>query len=232
LNAVAGGGSFFTFPMLLFTGMNPIVANATNTMAIWPGTIASVAAYRREIAANRHRMPMLVTTSFLGSIIGALLLLKTSASTFASLVPYLLLFATLLFTFSGLVMQLLRRWKTVHLNLAGAFIVQMLIAAYGGYFGGGMGIMMLAMLSMMGLTHIHEMNALKTMLSGTINAVAVIIFIAAGIIAWPQAILMMIGAILGGYVGAHCARQIPGEYIRRFVIVVGFALTLYFFIKN
>lgn len=231
LNSVAGGGSFFTFPMLLFTGMNPIIANATNTMALWPGNIAGVFAFKKELKANRHKLPVFITTSLIGSGIGALLLLATPEATFSWLIPYLLLFATVLFAFSNTMTKLLHKWRSVHVGSTGSIILQLVIAAYGGYFGGGMGIMMLAMLSFMGLTNIHEMNALKTLLATTINAIAVLIFIIAGIIAWPQAVIMITGAVMGGYGGAYYSKRVSASKVRKFVILNGFIMTVYFFLK-
>ena len=237
MNSVAGGGSFFTFPMLLFTGMNPIVANATSTMALWPGMVASVVAYRSEIAANRARLPMLMLPSLIGSVIGAIVLLKTPAQTFSVLVPYLLLLATLLFAFSPLISQTLAKRaeegrRSLKVSTSVSFALQMIIGAYGGYFGGGMGIMMLAMLALMGLTRIHEMNALKTVLTTIINGVAIVIFVAAHIIAWKEALLMLVGAVMGGYGGAYFSRRLPPRYVRWFVIATGFTLTVYFFMKG
>jgi uncharacterized membrane protein YfcA len=237
LNSVAGGGSFFTFPILLFTGMNPIMANATSTIAVWPGTLASVLAYRDEIKANKAKLPKLVASSFIGSVLGAFVLLNTPTSVFTGLIPYLLLVATLLFSFSSIITRKLKERRelgkrSLHVNPLASFFIQIVIAFYGGYFGGGMGIMMLAMLSFMGLTHIHEMNALKSTLGSVINGVAVVIFIIAGIVAWPQAIVMLTGSIIGGYFGAHYARKISPDKIRYFVIGVGCILTVYFFMKS
>ena len=231
LNSVAGGGSFFTFPALIFTGMNPIIANATSTIAIWPGSVASVFAYKDEIAANKQRLPSLMLTSLIGSIIGAFVLIKTPETTFLNIIPYLLLLATTLFAFSGTITKHLKELRSVHMGAKGAFILQTVIALYGGYFGGGMGIMMLAMLSFMGLTQIHEMNALKTVLGSVINGVAVLIFIMAGIIAWHQAVIMIVGSVIGGYFGAIYAKKVDAAKVKKFVIFVGLTMTTYFFIR-
>ncbi|GER87717.1 UPF0721 transmembrane protein [Dictyobacter vulcani] len=238
LNSVAGGGSFFTFPALIFAGVPPIPANATSTVALWPGSIAGAGAYRRELTAiDRRLMIALVITSAVGGILGAILLLITPPSIFKMLLPYLLLVATLLFTFSGPVTKRLRVGKvgksalsTKH--LVGVSIAQFVIAVYGGYFGGGIGILMLATLALMGLENIHVMNGLKTVLASCINGVAVITFVVVRAVYWPQAILMIIGAIIGGYAGAYYARELDPRWIRTFVIVVGFAMTLFFFIKG
>ncbi len=214
LNAVAGGGSFFTFPSLIFTGVPPIAANATSTAALWPGSIASIGAYRRELAAqNPILLFLLVDTSLIGGMLGAVLLLRTPQGIFVTLLPYLLLTATLLFTFSGPVTKLfhvrnMEKRALSPANLIGLAIVQLIISIYGGYFGGGIGILMLATLAVMGMEDIHMMNALKTLLTTCINGVAVITFILAGAVFWLQALVMILGAILGGYGGAYYARKI------------------------
>ncbi len=240
LNSVAGGGSFITFPVLLFTGVPPINANATSTVALWPGSVASTGAYREELAKQeRTRLLVLGGTSLVGGVLGALLLLRTSQTTFVRLVPYLLLMATLLFAFSGPITNRLRRrnvetkkerfsWS----GLVGIALLQLVIAIYGGYFGGGIGILMLATLGLMGMENIHEMNALKTLLTSFINGVAVITFIIAGAVVWLQAILMVAGAIIGGYGGAYFARQIDPRLVRGFVILVGITMTIYFFLRG
>jgi uncharacterized protein len=239
LNSVAGGGSFITFPALIFSGVPPIQANATSTVALWPGSLASVGAYRKEIAKqNRVLMLVLVSTSLVGGILGAILLLRTSQSTFVRLIPYLLLLATLLFAFSPLITARLRKreptTKETHiswLRLVGISLLQLIIAIYGGYFGGGIGIMMLASLGIMGMENIHEMNGMKTVLQSCINGVAVITFIIAGAVFWLQAIVMILGAIVGGFSGASLARRLDQRLIRGFVILVGTVMTIYFFVK-
>ncbi len=238
LNAVAGGGSFFTFPSLIVTGISAIQANATSTVALWPGTIASVGAYRRELVKQKRTLLfLLVGTSLIGGVLGAILLLKTSQSIFVRLIPYLLLLATLLFAFSGSITTRLRsrsiaKTRLSRRSLIGLSVAQLIISIYGGYFGGGIGILMLATLALMGLDNIHEMNALKTLLASCINGIAVVTFIIAGAIVWPQAILMIFGAILGGYGGAYYARKIDPRWVRLFVITVGIALTIYFFFRS
>ena len=238
LNSVAGGGSFFTFPSLIFAGITPIVANATSTVALWPGSIASAGAYRRELTRqNRLLLILLIGTSLVGGVLGAILLLRTPASIFVALLPYLLLTATLLFTFSGPVTKRLHV-RTIEKSvlsipsLVGISIAQFIIAIYGGYFGGGIGILMLATLALMGMEDIHMMNGLKALLTACINGVAVITFILAGIVVWLPALVMIVGATIGGYGGAYYARKIEQKWIRLFVMVVGFGLTLYFFIHK
>lgn len=235
LNSVAGGGSFISFPTLIFTGVPAVTANATSTVALWPGSIASAGAYRNELTIRRTTVA-LILASLVGGLLGAELLLRTPPATFARLIPYLLLVATLLFSFgNALTSRLRRRFPKVSgsplLSLVGIVLIQLVIATYGGYFGGGIGILMLAALSLMGMENIHEMNALKTLLASCINGVAVIAFIIAGAVVWPQALLMLVGAIGGGYGGAHYARQLDPRLVRRFVMLVGFGMTIYFFLR-
>lgn len=244
LNAVAGGGSFFSFPALLLTGVPPIQANATSTVALWPGSLASVGAYRRELAAlDRVVVVTLGITSLIGGILGALLLLITPQETFLGLVPYLLLLATLLFALSPYITALLRKRKKVSQEvetkapmsrgtLAIIIPVQFIIAVYGGYFGGGIGIMILASLSLLGMENIHEMNGLKTLLQTSINGVAVITFIIARAVFWPQTLVMIVGAIVGGYGSVSIARKLDPRLIRGFVLLVGTGLTIYFFVRR
>ena len=237
LNSVAGGGTFITLPALIFTGVLPINANASSTVALWPGSIASVWAYRKEFANQRRLVTILLSiTSLIGGILGAELLVRTSQTTFVKLLPYLLLLATVLFALSCPITTRLHGKTTLKnrqswLTLVGISSLQLVIAIYGGYFGGGIGILMLATLGLMGMENIHEMNAMKTLLTTFINGVAVIIFIIRGIVVWPQAIVMVIGAIIGGYTGAYFARKIDQRVIRGFVILVGVSMTIYFFLR-
>ncbi|HAG99457.1 MAG TPA: hypothetical protein DDW33_15520 [Ktedonobacter sp.] len=238
LNSVAGGGSFITLPSLIFVGIPPINANATSTVAIWPGSVAGMGAYRKELAKQRRLVVILLSiTSLIGGVLGAELLLSTSQATFVKLLPYLLLIATVLFALSGPITARMHRKTTLQnrlpwLTLAGISVLQLIIAIYGGYFGGGIGILMLASLGLMGMENIHEMNAMKTLLATLINGVAVIIFILRGVVAWPQTIVMVVGAIIGGYAGAYYARKIDQRWIRGFVILVGVGMTIYFFVRG
>ncbi len=234
LNAVAGGGSFVAFPALLFVGVPPIPANATNCFSLWVGTTASGGAYRNRFSLSRRVMVPLVLTSIIGGLLGAFLLLKTPAHTFMRVLPWLMLGATLLFAF-GKKLTGRRPWGLEHdastAALVGASLFELVVAVYGGYFGGGVGIMNLAMLAALGMTDIHAMNALKVLLGGVINGVAVVAFIAKGAIYWPQAIVMTVGAVGGGYFAAHYAQKLPQPWIRAFVLLVGSGMTVYFFVK-
>ncbi len=235
LNAVAGGGSFIAFPALLFTGVAPVAANATNTLALWIGVTASGGAYRKRMNISRRVMIPLVVTSVIGGVAGAFLLIKTPAQTFLHVIPWLMLAATLLFAFgkhlTGRISAGIGR-DASNKAVAGASIFELIVSVYGGYFGGGIGIMNLAMFAAMGMTDIHEMNALKVILGAVINGVATVMFIALGAIVWPQAIVMTIGATLGGYASAHYAQKLPQAWIRALVIVVGMSMTIYFFVRS
>jgi uncharacterized protein len=235
LNAVAGGGSFVAFPALLFTGVPPIPANATNTIALWTAAAASGGAYRKQLDVPRRVMVPLLAASLVGGLAGAFLLLKTPAHTFMRLLPWLTLGATLLFAFgrklaSGRKSVIERQASTA--ALTGTTLFQLCVAVYGGYFGGGMGIVMLAMLAALGMTDIHAMNALKSVLGFVINGVAVIAFISAGAVYWKPGTVMIIGAVAGGYLGARYALKMPQPWIRMFVVLVGAGMTAYFFWKS
>jgi uncharacterized protein len=232
INAVAGGGSFIAFPALLFTGVAPVAANATNTLALWIGTTASGGAYRKKLKISRRVMVPLIVTSVVGGIAGAVLLIKTPAQTFLHVLPWLMLAATLLFAFGKhLTGRLSARigHDASTKAVTGAAIFELIVSVYGGYFGGGIGIMNLAMLAAMGMTDIHEMNALKVVLGAVINGVATVMFIALGAILWPQAVVMTVGATIGGYASAHYAQKLPQTWIRGLVIAVGMSMTAYFF---
>jgi len=233
MNSVAGGGSFFSFPALLFTGVLPIPANATNTVAVWPGSLASVFSYWKRLPKSPRVMAPLVSISVVGGVVGALVLLRTPQATFMKLVPYLFGVATLLFAFGkrltrGLGQVLKRAGPPSWSTLIGLSLAQFFIAVYGGFFGGGMGILMLAMLEMIHLDDIHAMNGLKALLGTAINGAAVVTFILARQVKWPQGILMIIGAVAGGYGGAYYAQRLDPRWVRASVIGVGTGMTIYF----
>jgi len=232
LNSVAGGGSFIAFPALLWTGVPPIPANATNTIALWSGATASGGAYRKRLDVPRRMLIPLLAASLVGGVAGAILLLRTPGHTFMRVLPWLTLGATLLFAFGrkiagnrGSVIQ----QGTTQGALAGATLFQFCVGVYGGYFGGGMGIVMLAMLSTLGMSDIHAMNALKTVMGSVINGVAVITFVLAHAVYWKHGVVMIAGAIAGGYLGAHYAMKLPPAWVRTFVVLVGAGMTVYFF---
>jgi uncharacterized protein len=239
LNAVAGGGSFIALPALIYTGVGPVAANATTTLAMWPGSFASAIAYRREISVERSWLLSLGGVSLVGGLLGGALLVKTSDTTFLGLLPWLMLAAVATFTFGGAITA---RWPASRSmsrpvpqreNALGApawiLALQLAIAIYGGYFGGGMGIMMLAAFSIAGMTDIHRMNGLKAVLSVAINGVALIAFIIDGAIVWRPGLVMVAGGIAGGYLGALIATKVGVPVVRWFVVGVGWLMTAYFF---
>jgi uncharacterized protein len=234
LNSVAGGGSFIAFPALLWTAVPPIPANATNTIALWTGAAASGGAYRNRLDVARRLMIPLLVASFIGGFFGAILLLKTPAHTFMRVLPWLTLAATMLFAFgkklAGTRGSLIEHETTSAILIAATFF-QFVVGIYGGYFGGGMGIVMLAMLAALGMTDIHAMNALKSVMGFVINGVAVVTFILAHAVYWRHGMVMILGAIVGGYLGAHYAMKLPQSWIRSFVVLVGAGMTAYFFWK-
>lgn len=231
LNAVAGGGSFLTFPTLIFAGIPPLVANASSTVALFPGSFASVFAYRRELRQlTTVNVPAFFAISLVGGLLGALLLLWTPERLFGALVPWLLLFATVLFAFGKPISAWISARYTLGMGVL--LVVQFVIAIYGGYFGGGIGILILASLGLFGLTDLNVMNGLKTLVAGALNAVATVTFIIAGAVDWHPVAIMLPAAVLGGYGGAAIARRIPQIWLRRFVLTVAVAITAYFFLKG
>ncbi len=236
VNSVAGGGTLITFPTLVWLGLPSVIANATNTLAIWPGSLGGMWGYRRELRQAPSRMWALVVPSLVGGILGAILLRFTPPAVFDVLVPYLILFATLLFMAQEPIQRKLKTTQSArHATtrwLAGAIVFQFFVALYGGYFGAGIGILMLAALSIMGLTDIYQMNGLKNFFALCINGVAALYFVWAHMIHWPDAILMAMAAIAGGYGSAGIARRLGPRTVRRIVIGIGFAMTLSLLIKK
>ena len=230
INAVAGGGTLVTFPTLLLFGTPPIVANATSTLALVLGTSGSIYGYRQHIAAVKPWLWRFVPISLLGGALGSVLLIRTGDRMFSRLVPFLILFATVLFVAQGI----FRRFAKLDDRSVsagnphvvwGPILFQFGVAIYGGYFGAGIGILMLASLGFIGLSHIHEMNTLKTILGSLINLVAAVVFIFAGLVNWPKAGLMTVGAIGGYYLGAHYAQRISQRRVRQIITAIGFILS-------
>ncbi len=235
MNAVAGGGSFLSFPALLLVGVPPIQANATNTLALWPGILGSVGAYRNELRGPEARRVLfpLLATSLVGGLLGAVTLLITPPTTFLHLIPYLLLAATLLFAFSSKITSALKpHGGEAALSTKGGAAAQFFVAFYIGYFGAGAGILMMALLALLGMTHIHRINAYKTVQNATCNGIAILAFIAKGVIYWKHAGIMVLGSMLGGYYAAHYAQRMKQEHVRWIVIAIGFGMTAYFFWKQ
>jgi uncharacterized protein len=229
MNSVAGGGSFLSFPALIFAGIAPISANATNNAAMWVGTIGSARGYREEIAEHRAFLLPVICVSVVGSLIGATLLLVTPQALFERLIPWLLLFATTLFALSP---RLTRGAPRKPSHAPWRIAVQFVVAVYGGYFGAGMGIMMLAVLAFSGLPSFNAQNAVKNVLAVAINGVALIPFVIARIVDWRFALPMAVIALAGGYLGARFFRQVPQPYARGIVVAIGIVMTIVFFVKT
>lgn len=234
INAVAGGGTLITFPTLLFFGTSPLVANATSTLALVIGTAGGVFGFRCQLSAVRAWLWRLLPPSLLGGWLGGWLLTHTSDKIFSRLVPFLILFATVLFLAQGLIKRKAAAAAETPTpgGVVAAIAFQFGVAVYGGYFGAGMGILMLASLGLIGLTDIHRMNALKTVLGSLINAVAAVLFIAARIVDWPRAGVMTAGALLGYLVGAHYSQRIPQAHVRRLVTAIGLVIAAVAFWKE
>ena len=237
LNSVAGGGGLIIFPALIVTGLPAINANATSTVASSPGYIASIGAYRDQLQTHQQLSWFLGSVSIAGGIIGATLLLHTPIAIFNQLVPYLMLIATVIFTFGRLIetrLQILPKDNTQNSwsFLFKASFIQFVISIYGGYYGLGISFLVLATLSLLGIRNFHTINALKVLMMLCIDSFAVLTFIVADVIAWQQAVIMMLGTAIGGYCGTYYARNIEPELIRCFVIVIAWIMTCYFFVRK
>lgn len=237
LNSVAGGGGLIMFPALLIAGMPPVIANATSTVAAVPGLIAGVKAYQSELQGIERLCVVSSSVSLVGGIIGALLTIWIPSNVIKQLVPYLLLLATLLFTFSNLLLN----WLPVILPQAGhlsgsslrkAALLHFFAAIYGGFYGLGISFILLALLRMLGLDHIHQINGLKVLLMSCVSIVATVTFIFAGVIDWNQAFFITLGSTIGGYAGAYYARLMHPQLIRYLIIVTGFVMATYFFLHT
>jgi uncharacterized protein len=234
LNSIAGGGSFLSFPLLLFLGIPSINANASNTVALWPGTIASTGAYRKSLSRDLlRRIVPLVASTLLGSLLGAWLLLHTHQRTFDRLVPWLLLGGTLLFSARGLV----NRWAAHSrqgsdpsaATVTWVTLLQGVLGIYIGYFGAGVGIVMLPLLVLMGIENIHSMSGVRTLVVTCGNAVAVAVFVVARAVLWPIVLVMTLGAIIGGYAGAYLAQKLEPKTVGYLVIAIGLFMSAWFF---
>lgn len=228
LNAVAGGGTFITFPALVFAGLPPVTANATSTLAALPGYLAATLGFRRDIAAISDA-PLLKLTlwTMIGGALGGALLMVSSNAAFSALVPFLLLIATVVFIWAAPIRRMASRWRHVVTPFGLGILLPM--AIYGGYFNGGLGIIMLAVFAMWGMNDLHQMNGLKSWLSFALALIAVMVFIIGGKIAWGPAAIMSAGTIIGGYAGAPIARRIPVRGLRLLIATIGFGMTAIFF---
>ncbi len=228
LNTIAGGGSFLTFPALVFIGVPPVIANATSAVAVFPGYLGGAFGFRKELARfDRAQMLKLIAVTFVGGVIGALLLLVSSNAAFSIVVPFLLLAATLVFLFGDQV----RIWAANRSRAVTPFGTMGLsvVSIYGGYFNGGLGIVLLALFALWGMVNIHEMNGLKNGLSFAISAVSVAVFAIGGLVEWQYALGMMVASSIGGYAGAPLARVLPKSAVRALIAIVGFTMSAVFF---
>jgi uncharacterized protein len=239
LNALAGGGSFISFPALLFLRVPPVQANATNTVALWPGLAASTVAYLKRLNAPWRLLMPLLLTSVAGGWAGALLLVKTPQHTFLHLVPWLLLSGTLLFAFGNSLRAIAGRSAASDDLRTASFqaiivssLVNLLVAIYGGYFGAGIGFITLGMLAALGMRDIYAMGAIRTLLATSINIAAVITFIVADVVLWRECVVMVAGALAGGWFGARFAQKADPRKVRALVIAVGIVMSAYFFITT
>jgi hypothetical protein len=231
VNSVAGGGQLLAFPAMVFSGVPSVVANASSTIALFPGLFAAALAYRdnfKHLPGIPFRMALGV--SIAGGSVGATLLLLTPQIIFDSVVPWLLLFATVVFIFGRAASTMLRR--KAHVGTPGLMILQFCLAVYGGYFGGGIGIVMLGVWTLIGHTDIHALNAYKTLLAGALNGAAVVVFVVTGTVSWYHTSIMMVGSVIGGYVGARTARRMNPDHVRNVISVISIAVTIAFFMRR
>jgi uncharacterized membrane protein YfcA len=237
INSIAGGGTLISFPALVWIGVNPVMANATNSFALWPGSFAAMIGFRRDLAKIRGWLLLLTIPALAGGGAGAMLLMHTSTKTFTRLVPFLILGATLLLAVQEVITRRLgivarAHEKTTAGWITFVFIFQFLVGVYGGYFGGGIGILMLAALGLIGLTDMHEMNGLKNLLAICINGIAAIYFAIGGAVLWRDGAIMAVAAVVGGYLGARVAHRLGRTFVRRAVVAIGLAMGIALFFKH
>lgn len=232
VNSVAGGGTLLTFPALLAV-VSPVVANGTSTVALVPGSAAAAWGYRRELGRTRRWLLLLTPPSLIGGVVGSLLVTRLDPHVFDALVPWLILTAALLFLFQPLLTRRAGKLAAPAKPRRGAVVAivlfQFFVAVYGGYFGAGIGILMLSALGLMGLDDIHAMNALKNVLAACINGVSVAVFVLDGVVAWRLVGVMAVSAVLGAYLGARVARRLDRRFVRWVVIAIGFCLAAHYF---
>jgi uncharacterized membrane protein YfcA len=236
INSIAGGGTLVSFPALLWVGRDPVLANATSTVALWPASLAGAYGFRGELKGGARTFLLFAAPSLVGGVLGAVLLLRTPSETFGRLVPFLILFATLLLAAQEPISRRLRgdreeAHQPTRAWWVGALVFQFMVGVYGGYFGAGIGILMLAALGLLGFTDIYRMNALKNLLAICINGVAAIYFIASGKVYWMDVFVMMAAAIAGGYSGARLAYRLGRRFVRTAVIIIGLIMSVSLFFK-
>ena len=245
LNAVAGGGSFISFPAMLSVGLGPIQANATNTVAIWPGQVTSIAGYRDEVRKHKRLATKMAVAGLVGGSAGAIILLNTPAQTFLNLVPWLLLFAALIFALSGPITKQIQRMKgkkaqigdpddetgpkQIHWVLV---VVTTVVCVYLGYFGAGAGFLIISLLSLFGFEDLNEMNAMKVVSTTMANGMACILFAISGKVEWRFCLAAMVTCAVGGYLSARVSQRLNPKFLRALVVCVGLAMAAYFFWRN
>lgn len=242
LNAVAGGGSFLLFPAMLGTGMLPVHANASNTVALWPGQLTSIAAYRNDVRKHLHLALLMGLAGLIGGTAGALVLLNTPQKTFMALVPWLLLVAATIFALSRPITRCLEGWKArrhstsatpaPHHRRPWVFLSTIVVCFYIGYFGAGAGFLIITLLSLFGFEDLNEINALKVVATTLANGVAFLIFVIGGQVEWRYCLLAMAACAIGGYSSARFARMLPQSILRSSVILIGFGMAAWFFWRN
>jgi uncharacterized membrane protein YfcA len=231
VNSVAGGGQLLAFPAMVFSGVPSVVANASATVALFPGLFAASFAYRghfKHLEGIPFKQALIV--SITGGFVGALLLLLTPQTMFDFIIPWLLLLASFVFIFGRPVSMMFKR--KLRMGVAGVLALQFGVAVYGGYFGGGLGIVLLGVWTLLGHTDIHALNAYKTLLAGGLNGAAIVLFVLTGTVAWHGTLFMLVGAVSGGYVGAHTARRMNPDHVRKVVSVISVAVTIAFFARR
>ena len=230
INSIAGGGSFLTFPALVFTGVPTIAANATSAVAVFPGYLSGALGFAKELReVPKSKFFLLIILSVLGGILGSLLLLITPSDVFSFVIPWLLGFATILFAFGNYISKWAEKTNGSGGTMGG--IATLIVCIYGGYFNGGLGIILLALFSALGMRDIHLMNGLKNIMSFALSAASVVTFAIAGIVFWQQAVIMMIAATIGGYFGVFVARKLSKNTIRSIIVIIGLIMTLIFGMK-
>ncbi|WP_394132257.1 sulfite exporter TauE/SafE family protein [Shewanella maritima] len=234
LNSVAGGGSFVTFPALMFVGVPPIMANATNTFASFFGYLSGAYAFRKELKGHGKQIKVIIITSVIGGALGAFLLLWASEATFKQAIPWLLLFATLLFMFGGHINRIAKQLskQNKYASQVGAGLLALVLLAiciYGGFFNAGLGIIGLSYLALAGYTNINTMNGIKLVISSAVSLVAIVLFVVNDAIAWFEGVVVLLGTLIGGYLSAGVSMRIPQHYMRWFVIMMSCTITVYFF---
>lgn len=231
-NAVAGGATLFTFPALMAVGLPPVVANATNYLALLPSNAAALPAYRKELKEIGNALWPVLIVSGLGAMAGPLLLINSDPAIFIAMVPYLIFLATCLFAFGKTLNKWLRLVANERTSRTLVYTALFIFSIYGGYFGAGLGIILLAIAQIIGFTEFHKANSIKNLLATCFTTISIIIFGIGGLIAWPEAGTMMVGSTIGGYAGARYAKYVNEKYLRMVVITFGLLLSFVYFYRG